>query len=384
MTMRPLINDALRAFEPYVPGKPVKETERELGITGCVKLASNENPYGPSPRALAVLKGELGDLHLYPDSGAYYLKEALARRHGVSASRIVVGNGTNEIIELIARTCLLPDDNVVCAVPSFIVYKLVTLAMGRVLREVPVLPDLRYDVAAMARACDEKTKILFLGNPDNPTGTYLPRPVLEALLREIPPSVLVVVDEAYFEYAHAPDYPNALDYLDLRERLVVLRTFSKCYGLAGLRVGYGIGAPELIDYMNRARQAFNANTLAQAAALAALDDEAHVRHAVDMNRAELPRLIAELRSRDIVAHDSQGNFVLADFGRNGEDVFQALLRRGVIVRPMRPYGLPNALRITVGRPDENDRLLGALDSLFAEPRLDRRAPGPKDSMLGSP
>jgi histidinol-phosphate aminotransferase len=366
MPLRPLVNDAFLTFEPYVPGKPVQETERELGIAGCIKLASNENPYGPSPQALAALRGEVGQLHLYPDGGAFYLKRALARHHGIDPGQIIVGNGSNEVIEMIARTCLLPDENVVCAAPSFIVYKLVPMAMGRTVREVPMDAEMRYDTAAMVRACDSKTKLLFLGNPDNPTGSYLSRDALQRLLQEIPQDVLVVIDEAYFEYASAPDYPNGLELLRHRERLIVLRTFSKCYGLAGLRVGYGIGHPDLVDYLNRGRQAFNANTLAQAAAIAALEDREHVRYVVEMNRLERQRLLVALRGRGIRVLDSQANFLLADFRRDGDELFQALLRRQVIVRPMRPYGLHTSLRITVGKPDENDKFLRALDTVLAE------------------
>ncbi|MBI3178234.1 MAG: histidinol-phosphate transaminase [Deltaproteobacteria bacterium] len=357
--MLPLVNDAYEHLDPYIPGKPVAETERELGISGVVKLASNENPLGPSPKAVAAIRAALAQLHDYPDGSAFYLKERLAKVHGVPPAQIVVGNGTNEIIELVVRTCMRPGENTVCATPAFIVYRLAPQAAGHEIRQVP-LKAMRYDLAAMAARANDKTKLVIIGNPNNPTGTYVTRQELEAFLAAIPAHVLVVMDEAYFEYVGAADYPNGLDYLKTRERLLVLRTFSKCYGLAGLRIGYGIGAPKLIDYLNRGRQPFNTNSLAQAGALAALDDAEHVARCVALNRKEMARLVPELRKRGLGVTDSVANFVLVDFGRDVREIFEKLLRQGVIVRPMVNYGLPTSARITIGTPEQNDRLMAAL------------------------
>jgi len=362
--MLPLANDSYLTLTPYVPGKPVAETERELGISGCIKLASNENPLGPSPKALAAVRNALGGLADYPDAGAYYLKQALARRHAVEAHTIIVGNGSNELLELVVRTCVRPRENVLYADPSFVVYRLAPLAAGCEVRRVPLTRDLRYDLPALARAADAHTKLVFLGNPNNPTGTYVTRHELEQFFATLAPDVVVALDEAYFEYASAPDFPNGLDYLRTRKRLLVLRTFSKCYGLAGLRVGYGIGDPELVDLLNRGRQPFNVNVLAQVAATAALDDQEHLERTVRTNREEMARLVPALRARGLAVHDSQANFVLVDCKRDGALVFDALLKKGVIVRPVGNYGLATCIRITVGTAVQNLRLLSALDEVL--------------------
>ncbi len=357
--MLPLINDAYEHLDPYLPGKPVAETERELGIAGVVKLASNENPLGPSPKALAAIRAALPTLNDYPDGSAFYLKRRLAELHRVAPEQIVVGNGTNEIIEMVVRTCMRPGENTLFADPSFIVYRLAPQAAGHEVRAVP-LKAMRYDLEAMAARADAKTKLVIIGNPNNPTGTYVTRTELETFFTVIPAHVLVVMDEAYFEYVGASDYPIGLDYIAKRERLLVLRTFSKCHGLAGLRIGYGIGRPKLIDYLNRGRQPFNTNSLAQVAALAALADGEHVQHSVAVNRQEMARLVPELKKHGLGVTDSVANFVLVDFHRDVSDVFQKLLHEGVIVRPLVNYGLPTSARITVGTPTQNDKLLGAL------------------------
>ncbi len=364
--MLPLVNDPYLTLKPYVPGKPVSETERELGIRGVVKLASNENPYGPSPKAVAAVAQALSGLADYPDGGAFYLKQALAQKHGVGPERLIVGNGTNEILEILMRTCLRPGENVVYGAPSFIVYKLVPQAMGIEVRDVPVDAQRRYDLPAMARVMDEKTKLVCLGNPNNPTGAYVTKQELDAFLAAIPESVIVVLDEAYFEYVSAKDYPDGTTYLGARERLVVLRTFSKCYGLAGLRCGYGLSSPQLVDFLNRGRQPFNVNSLAQVGALAALSDVEHVTRAVQKNREEMARVVPALRKLGLTVWDSQANFVLADFDTDADPLFGALLREGVIVRPMGPYGLKRSARITIGTPEQNDKLLGALERVLGK------------------
>ncbi len=357
--MLPLVNPEYETLMPYVPGKPVSETERELGISGVVKLASNENPLGASPKAIAAIQGALHQIHDYPDGGAFYLKAALAEFHNVRPEQLVMGNGTNEVIELIARTCLRPDENIIYAQASFIVYKLVSLALGREIREVP-LKQMRFDLDAIVAAMDEKTKLVFIANPNNPTGTYISKTELDRFLEAIPRDVLVVLDEAYLEYVTASDYPNGLDYLSKRERILVTRTFSKCYGLAGLRIGYGIGDPKLIDYINRGREPFNTNSLAQIGALAALEDSDHLERSRQLNSAEMRRLIPRLEAMGLGVTPSQANFLLVDFHRDAQGMFERLLQLGVIVRPMAGYGLPTSARITIGREEQNEKLLSIL------------------------
>jgi len=282
----------------------------------------------------------------------------------VGRDQLVVGNGTNEIIEMVIRTCMRADENLIYVESSFIVYKLATLALGRQIKEVP-LSSMRYDLDAVADAIDEKTKLVFIANPNNPTGTYVNKGELEAFLKKIPEHVLVVLDEAYFEYVTAEDYPNGLNYLSSRDRLMVTRTFSKCYGLAGLRIGYGIGSPQLIDYLNRGRQPFNCNTLAQVGALAALEDTDHLERSKRINATEMARLVPELEALGLGVTPSQANFLLVDFRENAGDMFDRLLRRGVIVRPMRGYGLPTSARITIGQEEQNDTLLAALEQVLS-------------------
>ena len=361
--MLPLVNDAFLTLKPYPPGKPISETERELGITGCIKLASNENPLGPSPKAVAAVSDILKSLHDYPDGGGYYLKDRLAEFVGYGTDHIILGNGTNELIEMLIRTCIRPGENMVYAEQSFIAYKLCGLSANAEIIEVP-LKDMRYDLEAMAAAMNEKTKLVFIANPNNPTGTYVSKAEMDAFMKAVPEQVIVVLDEAYLEYVDAPDYPSALDYLEMRDRVMVTRTFSKCYGLAGLRVGYGVAKPELIDFLNRGRQPFNCNSLAQAGALAALDDQAHVDASVELNNSERTRLSAALSERGLGVVPSQANFILVDFKRDGAQVYQDMLQKGVIIRPMGGYGLTTFGRISIGTKPQNDRMLSVLDEVL--------------------
>ena len=357
--MLPLVNDPYETLRPYVPGKPVLETERELGIEGGLTLASNENPFGPSPRAMEAVRGALAELHDYPDGSAYYFRQRLAAVHNVDAEQIVVGGGTSELIELIVRTFLRPEENLVNAQPSFIMYRLAAQAAGRQIRDVP-LRDMRYDLPAMAAAMDARTKLVFIANPNNPTGTYVTRDEMARFFEAIADDVLVVLDEAYCHYVDARDYPDGREYLGRRERLLVLRTFSKAYGLAGLRVGYGVGSRTLIDYLNRGRQPFNTGSLAQVGALAAIDDAAHVARSRVSNTQQRARLTGELRRLGLDVVESQANFVLVDFHVDAQSIYERLLRQGVIVRPMASYGLAHSARITVGTAPQNDKLLASL------------------------
>jgi len=353
-----LANPGVRTLAPYVPGKPVEELERELGIQGAIKLASNENPLGPSPKALAAARAELADIARYPDGGGFALKRALAAKLGVAMEQITLGNGSNEILEFAARAFVQPGDDVVFAQHAFAVYPIVTQAVGGRGVEVPARAW-GHDLEAMRRAIGARTRLVFIANPNNPTGTWLTRAALQAFLDAVPPNVIVVVDEAYFEYVAEPDYPNALEWLGQYPNLVVARTFSKIYGLAGLRVGYGVSSAALADVLNRVRQPFNVNSIAQAAALAALDDDAHLEHARRTNSDGMRQLVQGFEKLGLKYIPSVGNFVCVEVGE-GAKVYDSLLRQGVIVRPVGNYGMPHHLRVTVGLPEENERFLIAL------------------------
>jgi len=358
--MRDLVTPTIEQLRPYEAGKPVEELVREAGISDAIKLASNENPHGPSPLALAAIREAVAELHRYPDAGAFRLRERLSQIHGVPMNEILHGNGSNELLDLLVRTFTTPEDHVVFAEPTFVVYRLASLAHGTPFTTVP-LRDWRHDLEGMARAVTPRTRLLFLANPNNPTGTHVGREALERLLREVPPEVIIVMDEAYLEYADAPDFPDSLELRHLRERLVVLRTFSKVHGLAALRVGYGVGPARLIEYMNRVRQPFSVGSLGQIAALAALDDGAHIERSVSINRQERTRLTTELAALGLSVPDSQANFVFFEVDRPGREVYDELLQKGVIVRP---FGDTRFLRVTVGRPAENDRFLTAFREVY--------------------
>ncbi len=359
--MPPLVTPSIESLIPYEAGKPVEELARELGVSDAIKLASNENPLGPSPRAVEAMRRSVSEVHRYPDAAAYALRGKLAQVHAVDMNEVLQGNGSNELIELLIRTFTTVEDHVVFGEPSFVVYKLACLAHGVPFTGVP-LKEFTHDLPAMAAAVTERTRLLFVANPNNPTGTHVGRDAVTRLLREVPEHVIVVMDEAYLQYATAEDYPDSLTLREARERLVVLRTFSKVYGLAALRVGYAIGPKNVIDYMNRVRAPFNVGTLGQVAALAALDDFEHVQHSRTVNSEQLARLQRELGSLLLTVIPSQANFVFVDARRPGRELYDALLRKGVIVRPL---GASTFLRITVGTPQENDRLLGAMAQVLS-------------------
>lgn len=355
------VHKNIDSLVPYVPGKPIEELERELGISRVVKLASNENPNGPSPKALAVLSQAAVILHRYPDGGAHRLRQALAERWKVKPDHVIMGNGSDEIIGLLARVFLSPGDEAVMADQTFVIYKMeVTAAHG-----VPVIVPLRnwkYDLQAMADAITSKTRLLFLCNPNNPTGTIVNTTEVEALMARVPEHVIVVFDEAYYEYVTAPDFPDSLSYVKQNRNAIVLRTFSKIYGLAGLRIGYGLTTPEIAGYLNRVRPPFNANTMAQQAALAALEDEEHVTKSRALNQAEMATVRAGLLSLGFQPVPSEANFLYFDVGRDGREIFQALLRHGIIVRHIEGH----MLRVTIGLPEENRQFLQALKHVIAQ------------------
>ncbi len=348
------------ALTPYVPGKPIEEVEREYGVSNVAKLASNENALGPSPRAIAAAREACAGVHLYPDGSAFALRSALAAKLGVSLEEVAVGNGSNELLELAVRTFVAEGEEVLTSAQTFVVYRLASQAHGRTCVEVP-MRDHRYDLPALASRLSARTRVVFLANPDNPNGTSFGERELVDFLGAVPAKTLVVLDEAYCEFVSDPAYPDSLALRRRFPQLAVARTFSKLYGLAGLRIGYLVASPEVVGFLDRVRAPFNTSLVAQAAALAALGDDEHVARSLALVREERPFLAEGLRALGAEVWPSQANFVLADFpGRPGGALFEALLREGVVVRPMGGYGMPTAQRITCGRRAENVKLLSAL------------------------
>ena len=358
MSIERLLPPWIASLVPYEPGKPVEEVEREYGVTGAVKLASNENPLGPSPKAVEALRKAATEVHRYPDGGGYYLRRKLAERYSVPVDEVLLANGSNEVLEMIARVLLRPGDDAVMSAHAFVVYSSVVQAAAGVARAVP-MRDGTHDLEAMADAIGGSTRIVFLGNPNNPTGTIYRREAFERFLARVGRDVVVVADEAYFDYVEDPDYPDSLRYRAPGRPLVTVRTFSKIHGLAGLRIGYAIAPAELVSALNRIREPFNVNSLAQVAGLAALDDTDHVERSRRAN-AEGKRLLLEgFRELGLTSLPSEANFLLVEVG-DGCAVTEALLRRGVIVRPMGGYGFSNHVRVTIGTAEENRRFLAAL------------------------
>ena len=349
------VHPDIAALSPYVPGKPIEELQRELGLERVIKLASNENPLGPSPKALAVLNEGAATLHRYPDGGAYRLREALADRWKVSSDHIILGNGSDEILGLLARTFLAPGDEAVMADHTFVIYKMeVTAAHGKAVT-VP-LKQWRHDLHAMADAVTPRTRLLFVCNPNNPTGTMVSAGEVDRLLARVPEHVIVVFDEAYFEYVRSSEFPDSMAYVKQGRNAIVLRTFSKIYGLAGLRIGYGVTTPEITNFLNRVRPPFNANSMAQRAALAAMSDDEHVAKSRAVNEAGMEQVVNGLRALGFSPIPSEANFVYVDVRQDGREVFEALLRQGVIVRHIEG----RMVRVTIGRAEENQGFLTAL------------------------
>lgn len=360
----------VRRLEPYLPGKPPEQLERELGVIGSIKLASNENPLGPGPHARAAAAAALPGVGLYPDGSGHRLRSRLAQKHGVSMGQVTLGNGSNDVLVLLAEAFLTPELEAVYSQYAFALYPIAVQAAGALARVTPAYPPDHamphgHDAAAILAAIGPRTRLVFLANPNNPTGTWLTGPQLEALLETIPRDVIVVVDEAYHEYSANVGVPDATAWLARYPNLVVTRTFSKAYGLAGLRIGYALSHPDVADLLNRLRQPFNVSVVGLAAAAAALDDGEHVAATVELNRRGLVRLREGLATLGLASPPSAANFVLCDLRRPAAAVNDALLRRGVIVRPLANYGLPNHLRITTGTLEQNERVLAAMAAALA-------------------
>ena len=360
-----LVVPGVRSLQPYQPGKNIEELERELGISGIVKLASNENPRAPSASVGRAVTHMLPELSRYPDGGGFHLKQALADQLAVDPGQITLGNGSNDVLELITRAFVRPGQGVIVAQHSFAVYTLAAKSAGADLRVVPAV-CWGHDLEGMAEVVDGETRIVFIANPNNPTGTWVSRDLLIYFLDSIPKHVLVVLDEAYFEYVQEENYPDGIQLLSHCHGLIVTRTFSKIHGLAGLRVGYSVSSSEIAEILNRVRQPFNVNALGYVAALAALEDEEFVLESRTLNREQMSRICEDLDRLEGKWIPSAGNFVSVDVGRPAAPVFQRMLRSGVIVRLIENYGMPNHLRITVGLEEENARALSALETALVE------------------
>lgn len=378
----PLAPEYIRSMVPYVPGKPIEETQRELRIRKVFKLASNENPLGPSPKALQAARAAFQELHRYPDSAAWKLKQALSANLGVKPESLLIGNGSNEIIDFLIRTYCVPGDAIVTSQAAFIAYRLCAQIHGVHTLETALTPDFRFDLPKMAQALrrHDRARLVFVANPNNPTGTYVTTSELRDFLREVSRirgGVLVALDYAYWEYVQAPDLPDPIRLMKEFPNVVVLRTFSKIHGLAGLRVGYGVGSSEVIATLEKVRQPFNLNSVALAAAEAALSDESFVERSRKANLQGMRFWETRLKEMGIPFWKSQGNFLLADVGKRsgktGGEIYQACLKKGVILRPVANYGLPGALRISIGTPAENKIAAWTLEEVACGPRARGKA-----------
>ncbi|MCU7916970.1 MAG: histidinol-phosphate transaminase [Candidatus Thiodiazotropha sp. (ex Epidulcina cf. delphinae)] len=353
----------VRELKPYVPGKPLAELERELGISHSIKLASNENPLGASATVAEAITRACGELARYPDGSAFQLREALAEKHDIDPSRITLGNGSNDVLDMVARVFLYPGAESLISQYAFAVYPISSQAVGS---EPVFVPAKAYghDLDAMLGNITSRTRVIWIANPNNPTGTWLSEDALYAFLGKVPSEIIVVLDEAYVEYVQEPDYPDGSQWLDAFPNLIVTRTFSKAYGLASLRIGYGLSGSTIADLLNRVRQPFNVNSLAQTAALAALEDQAFIRRSVALNDNGMQQYVSGLEALGLGYIPSVGNFICIDLARDAAPVHQALLQRGCITRPVDNYGLPNHLRVSIGLEEENKRLLETLKKVI--------------------
>lgn len=354
------IPDYIQAIEPYEPGKPIEDLERDYGIRDSIKLASNENPLGPSPKAVKAIQAMMNNLHRYPDGGGHALVDRLAVHLGVAPETIILGNGSDEVIGMLSRTLLAPGDQAIMPQPSFLMYQITVRSVGAQPVLVPLKDDLTIDLDAILDRVSPRTRLVFLCNPNNPTGTIVTSSGLSAFLKALPSGITVVIDEAYIEFVRDPSCAQGLDLFKSGFPVATLRTFSKIYGLAGLRIGYGLMASPLVNLLHRIRQPFNAGTLAQVGATAALDDEAYLRNTITLVHSGLDYLFDAIGDLGIRCFPTQANFFLIDVRKDADTVFERMLTEGVIVRSMRSYGYPRYIRVSVGLPPENERLVSTL------------------------
>jgi len=350
-------------IKAYQPGKPIEEVKREFRLKNVIKLASNENPLGPSPKAVEAIRGYASKINFYPDGGSYYLKKALGEKLGVKEESIILGNGSDEIVSLITRIFLQKGDEAIMGDPSFLMYKIDAQLSRANVASVP-LKSFRLDLSEMSKVVGSKTKLIFISNPNNPTGTIITEDEVEHFLRDIPPRILAIFDEAYYEYVEDTNYPQSIDLLDGNSNIIILRTFSKIYGLAGLRVGYGVSSPEIIELLNKARPPFNVNSLAQVAALASLEDKDQVNRSKILVREGKEFLYSNLRRLKIFFIPTQANFILIKVGKKAKDVAAKLLKKGIIVRGMRAYNLPHCIRVTIGTKPQNEEFIKNLQTIL--------------------
>ncbi|MDW7673316.1 MAG: histidinol-phosphate transaminase [Bacillota bacterium] len=359
MDAKALARQNLMNLTPYQPGKPIEEVERELGIKDVVKLASNENPLGPAPEAVAAMDKAIRETQIYPDGNCYYLKEKLAAHWGVSMDNLAIGNGSNELIKLIAKAYLNPGENIVMADPSFSEYKTAAIISNAEVIALDLTEDFRHDLKAMAAAINDRTKLVFICNPNNPTGTIVTKAELDEFMAKVPDSVIVVMDEAYYEYVENKEYPETLDYVKAGRNVIILRTFSKIYSLAALRVGYAIAKPQLIDFINRVREPFNVNRIAQVAAKASLESD-HVAKSVNLNSDGRRYLMEQLTALGLKPVTSETNFIFVDVEVNSRQLFQDMMKKGVIIRSGDIFGKPSFARLSIGTESQNAKMIEVL------------------------
>lgn len=362
-----LATKGVQSLSPYQAGKPIEELKREYGVSDVIKLASNENPLGPSPKVLSAIENELAELSRYPDGNAFDLKAALAKKHNVAENQITIGNGSNDILEILTRAFVTPEHEVIFSQHAFVVYPIVTQSVGAKAVVTPA-KNWGHDLEAMQSAITDKTRVIFIANPNNPTGTWLAKSELTTFIKSVPQDVLVVLDEAYFEFADsdiaAENYPNGVELTKQYPNLIVTRTFSKAYGLAGLRVGYSISDPQVADALNRVRQPFNVNSLALEAAKIAVTDLEYLESGLQLNADGMKYLMSEFEAMGLTYIPSVGNFICVNVGNNAMKVYDDLLYQGVIVRPVANYEMPEYLRITIGTKNENERFISALKKVL--------------------
>jgi histidinol-phosphate aminotransferase len=361
---RSLANSYISKLTPYQPGKPIEELERELGITSIIKLASNENPLGASPLAIAAANHALLKSHIYPDGGCYELKKTLSNFIHVNPTQLIMGNGSENILELIVKTYLTQGNSAVISQYAFLTIPLLIESYGAEIIRTPA-NNYRHDIEKMIAAVRENTRVIFVINPNNPTGTYTTKDELLHLLNSVPSHILVVLDEAYHEYINKADYPDTIQLLADYPNLIITRTFSKAYGLAALRLGYSVSSPEIADMLNRARLPFNVNSIAASAALAAIQDQHHIEKSIKLNNEGMLQLETQLKNSNICYIPSLGNFITIDVKQNATELYQKLLYQGIIVRPLAAYQMPNHIRVTVGTQMQNTRFLDALNEILS-------------------